>query len=243
MLKRRCLLWLCTAAFVGLVAFPADGGEVTPCSSCAEWNRPQSPFRVFGNTYYVGTRGLTSILVTSNAGHVLIDGGLPESSTRIAASIRTLGFRVEDVRWILNSHAHFDHAGGIAELQRLSGANVAMSEWSAGVLREGGPRRGDPQFDILPRIGMVADVRVLADRESVRVGPVALTAHATPGHTPGGTSWTWRSCENQRCLDLVYADSLTAVSSDGFRFTASPDYPNALGDFAKSFTTLSMVPC
>jgi len=129
------------------------GGQQIPpsCKSCAVWNTPQAPFLIYGNTYYVGPRGLSSILVTSGlitsgAGHVLIDGALPESASQIAANIRSLGFRIEDVKLIVNSHVHFDHAGGIAELQRLSGARVAASPWSAAVMKTGGvagqPREG-----------------------------------------------------------------------------------------------------
>jgi metallo-beta-lactamase class B len=228
---------------VAFSALPAHGGQSTGCPSCAEWNLPQQPFRIFGNTYYVGTRGLSAILVASNDGHVLIDGGLPESAPPIATNIRALGFRIEDVRLILNSHAHFDHAGGIAELRRASRATVVLSEWSARVIREGGPVRGDPQFEIASPIATVANIDLLTDGEVVRAGPLALTAHVTPGHTPGGTSWSWQSCENQRCLNIVYADSLSAVSSGSFRFTASPDYPNALGDFEKSFATLGAMRC
>lgn len=106
---------LLTAIATGQTAQPA-------CPKCTEWNQPQAPFRIFGNSYYVGTHALSSILITSKAGHVLIDGDLPESATQIAANTRSLGFRIEDVKIILNSHVHYDHAGGIAELQRLSGA-------------------------------------------------------------------------------------------------------------------------
>src|SRR5512144_3446923 len=101
------------------------------CPSCAEWNAPQRPFRLYGNTYFVGTHGLSAILVVSRDGDVLIDGGLPESAPSIIASVRALGFRIEDVKLILNSHAHFDHAGGIAALQRMSRARVAASAPSA----------------------------------------------------------------------------------------------------------------
>src|ERR1051326_432552 len=106
--------------------------ETPQCSSCAAWNAPQTPFRIYGNTYYVGPHGLSSILITSDSGHILIDGGLAESAQQIAAHIRELGFRVEDVKLIVNSHVHFDHGGGISELQRLSGAKVAASPWSVG---------------------------------------------------------------------------------------------------------------
>jgi metallo-beta-lactamase class B len=236
---RRLLVCIVLA----LATNAALGAEPAPCGSCAAWNVAQPPFRIFGNTYYVGVRGLSSILITSNEGHVLIDGGLPESVPNIAASIRSLGFRIEDVKLILNSHVHHDHAGGIAELQRLSGAVVAASSWSAAVLRTGDVGRADPQFGTLPPIAPVAQVRSIGTDETLRVGPIALTPHFTPGHTPGGTSWAWRSCEGERCLDIVYPDSLTAVSSPGFLFTRSPDYPEALRDFERSFTVLSSLPC
>src|SRR5690349_20870602 len=141
-----------------------------PCRQCATWNIPQVPFRIYGNTYYVGPHGLSSILVTSSAGHVLIDGALPESVPQIVANIRTLGFRIEDVKLIVNSHAHFDHAGGVAELQRLSHATVAASPASAAVIERGTSGPDDPQYGSLPGFAPVRGVRVIADGETVRVG-------------------------------------------------------------------------
>jgi len=198
---------------------------------------------IFGNTYYVGPRGLSSILITSGAGHVLIDGALPESASQIAANIRTLGFRIEDVKLIVNSHVHFDHAGGIAELQRLSGARVAASKWSAAVMKKGGVAPDDPQFGVLLPIASVADVRTVKDGEVISVGPIALTAYFTPGHTPGGTSWTWQSCAGGRCLDMVYMDSTTAVSAPGFKYTNNTKYPNGIQDLEKGIDFLSNVKC
>jgi metallo-beta-lactamase class B len=232
----------CLLAALGVGAAPGQTAA-PPCASCSEWNRPQKPFRIFGNAYYVGPHGLTSVLITSEAGHVLIDGGLPESAPQIVANIRALGFRIEDVRIIFNSHVHFDHAGGIAELQRLSGARVMASKWSAAVMRKGGVGRGDPQFGAVAPIAPVKNVHELRDGESFRVGPIVVTAHLTPGHTPGGTSWTWKSCEGEICRDMVYADSLTPVSASGFRFTKSRAYPRALADFEKSLAFLETVPC
>jgi metallo-beta-lactamase class B len=214
-----------------------------PCRQCATWNIPQVPFRIYGNTYYVGPHGLSSILVTSSAGHVLIDGALPESVPQIVANIRTLGFRIEDVKLIVNSHAHFDHAGGIAELQRLSGARVVVSAWTSEVMTKTGVARNDPQYGVVSPIALVAHVETLSDNETFNVGQVAVTAHLTPGHTPGGTSWTWKSCEAGNCLDMVYADSLSPVSADGFKFTGSREYPNAIQDFKKSFSFLRTTPC
>lgn len=209
----------------------------------AVWNAPQEPFRIYGNTYYAGTHGLGSVLITSPSGHVLIDGGLPESVTRIAANIRSLGYRLEDIKLILNSHAHFDHAGGIPGFQKLSGARVAASKWSAGVMTRGVVPRDDPQFGSIIPIARVPHVETFADGDTLHAGGIAITAHLTPGHTPGGTSWTWQSCENGRCLTLVYADSLTPVSADGFLFTRSQTYPHALQDFEHGYEFLESTPC
>ena len=194
------------------------------CGSCKAWNQPQKPFKVYGNTYYVGTRELTALLVTGPAGHVLLDGALPQSAPLIEANIKALGFHMKDVKLILNSHEHFDHAGGIAALQRASGAKVVASAVGARVLKDGAIGKDDPQYDPSqdPRIEKVGQVTIVGDGEVVTVGEVAVTAHMTPAHSPGGTTWSWRSCEKGRCLDMVYADSLNAVSADGYTFT-KPD--------------------
>ena len=205
----------------------------------AAWNRPQKPFKVFGNTYWVGTYALGSVLVTSDSGHVLIDAALPESVSQIREHIRELGFKVEDIKLILNTHDHFDHAGGIAEIQRSSGARVAASAPSAAVLRTGSPETGDPQTGMLASIEPVPSVQIIQNHETLAVGPLRLTAHFTPGHTAGGTTWTWRSCEGARCLNVVYADSVSPVSNDTFKYTTSP-LLKALED---SFTTLESLPC
>lgn len=213
------------------------------CSDSRAWNTPQRPFELYGDTYYVGTRCLSAILVTSPTGDVLIDAGTPESAPLVLANIAALGFTAGDVKLLLNSHAHFDHAGGLAAVQRASGATVAASPASARVLKAGASGPDDPQYGSIPGFPRVGPVRVLADGETVRVGPLALTAYATPGHTPGGTSWTWTSCDAGRCLALVYADSQTPVSAEGFSFTRSPTYPTALQDFARGQAVLEQLPC
>jgi metallo-beta-lactamase class B len=220
-----------------------SGVPASSCAACPEWNRTQQPFRIYGDTYYVGPHGLSSILLTSKSGHVLIDGALPESVPQIVANIRSLGFRIEDVKLIVNSHVHFDHGGGIAELQRLSGAKVAASPWSLEVLTKTGVGKGDPQFGSISPVALVPRATTLRDGQTLRVGSIKLTAHFTPGHTPGGTSWTWESCEGRRCLNLVYSDSMTPVSADGFRFSESREYPTAVQDFEKSFAFLQTTPC
>jgi metallo-beta-lactamase class B len=222
---------------------PHRHSDNTILPNCAEWNAPQHPFRVFGNTYFVGTHGLSAILVTSPAGHIVIDGGLAESAPLILAHIRELGFRVEDVKLILNSHDHYDHAAGIAAIQRASGATVAASPSSARVLEAGASGPDDPQFGVLASFPPVKSVRVFADGDTLRVGPLALAAHSTGGHTPGGTSWSWRSCEGSRCLEIVYADSQTPVSADGFFYTKSTTYPAGIKDFERGFAVLETLQC
>jgi glyoxylase-like metal-dependent hydrolase (beta-lactamase superfamily II) len=184
--------------------FASDPAKV--CDSCDAWNAPREPFRVFGNTYYVGTAGLSSVLVVGNRGAVLIDGGLSQSAALIAANVRKLGFRLEDIRVIVSSHAHYDHVGGIAALQRASGATVMASPDGKRALEGGQPTDDDPQVGFGPAstgFPAVREVQALSDRQAVRVGDVTLTAHFTPGHTPGGTSWSWRSCEGDNCRDVV----------------------------------------
>jgi metallo-beta-lactamase class B len=213
------------------------------CPSCAAWNEPQAPVRLVGTTWWVGPHGLGSVLVTGPAGHVLIDGALPESAPEIARRIVATGARLADVKVIVLSHVHYDHAGGIAALARLTGATVLASPSAAAVLRSGRSGPDDPQYGILEPIHPVARVRELADGEVVRVGPLALTAHFTPGHTPGGTSWSWTACEGVICRGVVYADSQSPLAADGFRFTASRTYPRVLDDFARGLATLEGLRC
>jgi metallo-beta-lactamase class B len=209
----------------------------------ADWNAPQEPFALYGNTYYVGTGGLSSVLITSPAGHILIDGASPDGPKQIVQHIRQLGFRVEDIRYILNSHEHFDHAGGIAELQKLSGATVLASPEAVKVLSSGLPDKGDPQYLNLQPAAPVANTRAVRDGEVVTLGPIAVTARFTPGHTKGGTSWTWRATEGGKTVDVVYADSLNAIASEGARFDRNPGYPTARRDIERSMAKVAALKC
>lgn len=199
--------------------------EAFICDRCDEWNRPQEPFRIFGNTWYVGTDGLSSILIETDDGLILIDGGLPQSATLIAASIRKLGFDPLNIRAILLSHAHFDHAGGIAALQRYTGAAVYSSAAALETLSSGALQPDDPQFsegDDSASFPPVKRVAVLEDGGSVTIGGVVVIAVHTPGHTPGGMSWQWEACALGTCNQVVYADSLTAVSAPGYHYSDGP---------------------
>jgi metallo-beta-lactamase class B len=219
------------------------GYSAADCPSCATWNVPVGPVRLLGNTFYVGTRGLSAILVTSPAGHILIDGGLPDSAPLIVQNIRALGFRETDIKLIVNSHVHYDHAGGIAALQRMSGAEVAASPKSAPVLRTGKGSPDDPQFGLLLPMAPVSNVRIFGDRDTLRVGPLQIVAHITAGHTPGGTSWSWRSCNESQCAEFVYADSQTPVSAEAFLFSRSSTYPDAVRDFERGLARIESLQC
>lgn len=224
-------------------------GCVTLVAAClitaraADWYAPQEPFRLYGNTYYVGTGGISAVLITSSAGHILVDAGGPEASEQVVAHIRQLGFRVEDIRYILNSHAHQDHAGAMADLQKLSGATVLASAASVKVLASGQPDPADAQFPNLTPMSPVAHTRAVRDGEIVRLGPLAVSAHFTPGHTQGGTSWTWQAEQGGRTVNLVFADSLYALAAEGRRFSGNPLYPHAQADVERSIATVAALPC
>ena len=224
------------------------------CEPCGYWNEPGEPFHVIGNTWYVGTANLSSILLHTADGAILLDGGLPQSAPLIAANIRKLGFRVEDIRIIVNSHAHYDHAGGIAELQELSGARVYASPPSKQAFERGLPMADDPQIlfgDAHNSFPAIRNVHAVKDGETLKLGSLAITAHFTPGHTPGGTTWTWKECDkpagaddsNRRCVNIVYADSLNSVSAPGFKFIGDAKQPSRVQSFEKSIDTVAGLPC
>lgn len=247
----RYLLFLMGLA-VGLLSRSADAQAVDPltmaypdslCTYCADWNAPQEPFQIHHNTYFVGTHGLSAILITSPDGHILIDAALPNSAPIILDNIRTLGFDPADIKLILNSHAHFDHAGGIAAIQQVSLARVAASPASAAVLERGSSGPDDPQYGVLLDYPAVGKAERFTPGDTLRVGAIQVASHATAGHTPGGTTWSWRSCDADGCVDVVYADSQTPVSADGFRFTDSSTYPTALADFEHGFQVLERLSC
>lgn len=231
-------LWMIAALAAVLQLPSAHAGGIS--TDRAAWNAPQAPFRIYGNTWYVGPHRLSSILVDTGHGLALFDGDLPESAPQIEAHVRALGFHVRDVKWIFNSHAHIDHAGGIAALQHASGAQVIASAAGAHEIELGGNDPTDPLYGDVPYYPPVKNVRVVRDGETLDLGDAAITAHYTPGHTPGSTAWTWTSCEGSRCLHMVYADSLATVSAPKFRFSDRPHY---VEDFRRSIASVAALPC
>ncbi len=253
---RKLLLAACaaTSTIAGAAARAGDDDALTrpiQLEVAAKWNAPQEPARVFGHTYYVGVAGLSAILIRTGQGLILLDGDLPQSVPLIEANIAKLGLRVGDIKFILNSHAHYDHAGGIAALARDSGATVVASPSGAAALRAGHATPDDPQAGYVDpsrrdpaRFPPVTQpMRELRDGDSVTLGDIVVTAHFTPGHTPGSTTWSWRDCEGERCLRIVYADSLNAVSAPGFHFLADATHPDLTPRFRKSIQSMAALPC
>lgn len=189
----------------------------------AQWLKPQTPVRMHGQSYYVGFEGLAVVLVRTPAGLILIDGGVPQSVRAIQANIRKLGFDPRQIKYILVTEPHWDHAGGVAALARDSGAMVIAGQEAVTELRRGTVGKDDPQASIHEPMPGVARIRGVRDGEQVRLGGVTVTARATPGHTRGSMSWQWQSCEGKSCATLVFAASINPVSADDYRFTDHPE--------------------
>ena len=202
----------------------------------ASWTAPTEPFKIADNLYYVGTEGLSSFLITTPEGHVLIDGAMPSSAKPIEASIAKLGFKPADVKILLNTHAHFDHAGGLAELKKDTGAKLAASAADKAALESGTyPGSEDVKaFDFPP----VKVDRLLRDGEQVALGGVVLTAHVTPGHTAGCTTWSFPvTMVGEEHQAVLYCS--TSVAANRLVSKAKgPQYPGIVADYRKAFATL-----
>ena len=204
------------------------------------WTNRTQPFRVIDNIYYVGTEDLSSFLITSPAGHVLIDTGHEKNADAVMDSIRQLGFKVEEVRIILTTQAHYDHVGAHARLAQASGARVLVSAQDAPVVREGG--RGDFHFGAdyyFPKVKVDGE---LHDGQVVTLGNISLTARMTPGHTKGTTTWTMMAKDrNGRMRHVVVLGSTTV--NDGVKLVDNREYPQIASDFRKSFRVQKGLTC
>jgi metallo-beta-lactamase class B len=202
------------------------------------WNKPVQPVHIIGNIYYVGASEVSSYLITTPKGHILLDSGLPETVPLIQSNIKQLGFKLEDVKILLNSHAHYDHAGGLATLKELTGAKLFASLADAELLANGG--RGDFGFgDKYPYKPVKVD-RTFRDKESIELGGVKVTARLTPGHTKGCTTWTMKVKEGDKVYDVVIIGS---ASIPGYTLTNNAKYPNIIADYAYTFKLLKSLPC
>jgi len=194
-------------------------------------NTPIEPFRMIGNIYYVGAAEVTSFLVTTPDGHILVDGGYAETGAQIKANVVKLGFKVEDIKYLLNTQSHFDHAGSLAELKKLTGAKMVASAADKVGLENGG--KGDFIWgDTLPYSPVTVD-RVVKDGDKVSLGGVTLKAVLIPGHTKGSTAWTYQLKDSGKTLNVIFFGS---TSAPGYKFIGNTMYPNIVTDFESTFT-------
>lgn len=199
------------------------------------WNKPAEPFRIIGPIHYVGTFDLASYLITTTAGHILMDTGLESNAAQLQTSIEKLGFMVRDVRILLNTQAHFDHAAGFAAVKTASGARMLASAADAELLESGG--RNDPAFgDSLTFTPVDVDA-IVKDGERVTLGDVTLTAHLTPGHSKGTTSWTMTVKDGGRELSVLFAGS-TSIPDPDMTVVNNPRYPALVDDYKRTFAFL-----
>lgn len=211
------------------------------CAGKDGWGDPAPPVRIFANVYDIGTCGITVPLIAGDRGAIVIDAATAAAVPGILANIRRLGLRPGDVKLLLASHEHQDHAGGLAALQRATGARMIATAAQRAALASGVPAAADPQrTGEAPTFAGVRVDRVVRDGAAVTLGTLRLTAHATPAHAPGSTSWTWRSCAGATCRRVAYADSVSAVAADGYRFA---DHPAHVGTMRAAIARVAALPC
>lgn len=195
----------------------------------ADWSKPAAARRLAGNVFSVGTAELGCYLLKGSQGDILINTGLADSPPLIVASVRSLGIDPKDIRILLTNQAHFDHVGGFAALQRLTGAKVFATAGDAPLLEDGGA--SDPAG--LPGFARVKVDRVLKDGETIRLGDLALEVVATPGHTPGSVSYQMKVREAGKDRTLLFANLPTVVMP-----LSNPKYPGIVADLRQSFARL-----
>lgn len=203
---------------------------------------PAQPARIFGNTSLVGFGALSVAVIRTSAGLILIDGALPQGVADVEAHLRALGMDIRDVRYILSTEPHYDHASGLAALQRDSGAVVLAGAAAAKTLRAGGIDPTDAQAPDLAPFPAPRAIRAVRDGEVIRLGDVAVKAIALPGHTPGSMAWSWTTCEGKHCARVVFAASINAVAPKAFRFSA-PEHRALVASFRSSIARMRALPC
>lgn len=221
-------------ALVALLSLAGSAQAQTPKDLLAallvKWNTPTEPFRIIDNVYYVGTNGLASYLITSPQGHILVDAVMPEATSQIKASIEKLGFKITDIKFILNTHAHIDHTGGLAELKQASGAQMIGGEADKPLL-EGGYYPGAREVKELDFPPVKVD-RTVREGDTVTLGNVTLTARETPGHSPGCTSWAFNVKDGDATRSvLIFCSGTVALN----RLVGNPTYPGIVDDYKKTF--------
>nr|AIA16725.1 BJP_beta_lactamase [uncultured bacterium] len=225
---RKILSSVIAALFVAGMATAAMAGQP------AAWTRPAKPFKILDNIYYVGTEGLASYLIVSDQGAILLDGTLAENAGHIEKNIRALGFKLSDVKIILNSHAHFDHAAGISQLKQDTDAKVMAREADRSAL-ENGKQEGDTNYGGASFPAVKGD-RALKDGDVVELGKVKMVAIATPGHTKGCTTWQTTATDNGISRRVVFPCSITVA---GNILVGNKGYPGIVEDFRRTFEKMA----
>lgn len=201
-------------------------------------NQPVAPFKIIGNVYYVGASDVTSYLITTPKGHILIDSGFSETVPQIKANVAKLGFKMEDIKILLVNHAHYDHCAGLAEIKNLTKAKLYASPPDAKVLEDGGKSDfrfgGDPDFSFAP----VKPDEILKDGQQIKLGGSVLKTYFTFGHTKGATSWTTDVSENGKKYKVAFVSSLTTLD---YALNENAKYPNIKADFTRTFATLEKI--
>ena len=205
-----------------------------------DWTEPFPAFKIAGNLYYVGSKGLASYLITTTEGHILINSDLEANVPMIRASIESLGFKFSDVKILLISHAHWDHCAGSAAIKQLTGAKYMVMEGDVDVVESGGKtdfQYGNDPTTLFPPAKVD---RVLRDGDQVKLGDATLTARLTPGHTKGCTTWTMKVHDGSKLRDVVIIGSPNV--NPGYKLVGNTVYPRITEDFEKTFRVLKSLP-
>jgi metallo-beta-lactamase class B len=202
-------------------------------------NQPVVPYRIIGNIYYVGANDIACYLIATSGGLILLDGGLVTTAPQIRSNVARLGFALGDVRILLNSHAHTDHAGGLAQLKAWTGAQLVASEPEAPLLAAGGA--GPLAYGDTGAFPPIRADRQIPDGGQVTLGETTLTAHLTPGHTRGCTTWTMKVADQGKLYDVVFVGSASVLQA--YRLVDRPSYPGIAADFAHTFAVMAALPC
>ncbi len=236
MLLRRSLLLISTLSIVLAVAFSS---RETPAQD--DWTEPFPAFRIAGNLYYVGSKGLANYLITTPQGHILINSDLEANVPLIRTSIESLGFKFSDVKILLISHAHADHNGASATIKKLTGAKYFVMDADVSVVESGGKTDffygNDPSTLYTP----TKVDRVLRDGDEVKLGDAVLTARLTPGHTKGCTTWTMKVTDGAKTRDVVIVGSPNV--NPGYKLVDNKEYPGITRDFERTFAVLKSLSC
>lgn len=233
-----------SAVFIALTACGAQAQESAPLPQLKAyqvpeaWRQPIAPLQIAENTWQIGTAELTSLLLKTSNGAILIDGGMPQSAEHLLANMRKLGVEPGDLKLILLSHGHGDHAGSLAAIKRATGAQLVSNAESAALMARGGA--DDIHFGDGILYPPVRADRLLQDGEVVELGDLELQVHFIPGHTPGSMAWTWRDRADGKAMNIAYVDSLSAP---GYQLIKNTRYPGIVDDYRSTFETVRELPC